>query len=113
MSILTTIRRLFSRPPVTEDDVVARGEAQRLRDEDGRGGAPLGDAAVVVVPHHRGYGCVLRQLGKDRGGADITGVQDQVGLAQGGGHGRRARPPAARRMSVRQDHDPHGTILPG
>ena len=33
MSILTTIRRLFARAPVTEDDLAARAEAERLRDE--------------------------------------------------------------------------------
>ena len=74
----------------------------------GRRGAPFGHVRAVVVPGHRGHRGVLRQFGQDGGGADVARVQDQVRLAQVFGPPGRADPPPPRRMSVSQDHDPHG-----
>ena len=75
----------------------------------GLGGAPGRHIRLVVVPEHGGHRSVLGEFGEDRGGADVARVQDQVRVAQVLGHPGRAGPPPARRMSVSQDHDPHGT----
>jgi hypothetical protein len=79
----------------------------------GRGRAPAGHVRAVVVADHAPDRRVASQLGQHGGGADVAGVQDQVGLAQLRRHRRRAALPAPRRVSVGDGHDPHQLILAG
>ena len=54
---------------------------------------------------------VLRQLGQNRGRADIARVQDEVRSAQFCRHTRRAGPPPPGGVSIGQHDDPHEVIL--
>ena len=71
------------------------------------GRTPLGDLGHVVVAHDDVHRRERREQVEDVGGADVPGVQDDVGRLEVREQRRRAGLPVARRVGVGDDEDPH------
>jgi len=93
--------------------VVNHGHAEPGQVEfEGLGGTPRRDAGIVVVAQYGVHGREGGQLAEDDGGADVTGVQDDIGRAQVLSHPWWAGAPPPGGVGVRQHDDLHWPIMP-
>ena len=96
------------RAPLALPAVVDHADPHALQlDLQGLGGTPVGDLGHVVVAHDDVHRRERREQVEDVGGADVAGVEDDVGRLEVREQRRRAGLPPARAVGVGEHEDPH------